>query len=374
MIRNILIVGAGFAGAIHARELAENNYKVTVIDKRDHIAGNCYDYVDDSGIRVHKYGPHLFHTSNQDVFTYLSRFTDWVEYEHKVVVKLNDNTNVPLPINIQTINTVFNKSFLYENEVRDYINKIRINKENIINAEDWLYDKIGQKLTNLFYRPYTKKMWDLDLREISYSVVKRIKFSFSNENRYFPNDTIQFLPLDGYTNMFEKIYDHNNIEVRLSEPFDKSMLSNYDFCFNSMPIDEYYDYQYGHLPYRSIKFTHNIVDEDTSSGHVTINYSDTSRHTRETWWHNIANHHVHNKKLFIKTQEEPCDYEDNNFERYYPVKTHDDKYGKIYKKYKNISEKNIDFIGRCGTYQYLDMHQVINQSMMNIKKWIKNNE
>ena len=128
MKSNILIVGAGFAGAIHARELAENNYKVTVIDKRDHIAGNCYDYIDDSGIRVHKYGPHLFHTSNQDVFTYLSRFTDWIKYEHKVVVKLNDNTNVPLPINMQTVNTVFNKSFLYENEVRDYINKIRINK------------------------------------------------------------------------------------------------------------------------------------------------------------------------------------------------------------------------------------------------------
>ncbi len=111
MKNNILIVGAGFAGAIHARELAENNHKVTVIDKRDHIAGNCYDYIDDSGIRVHKYGPHLFHTSNQDVFTYLSRFTDWVKYEHKVVVKLNDNKKVPLPINIQTVNAVFTNHF-----------------------------------------------------------------------------------------------------------------------------------------------------------------------------------------------------------------------------------------------------------------------
>ncbi len=374
MKNNILIVGAGFAGAIHARELAENNYKVTVIDKRNHIAGNCFDYIDESGIRVHRYGPHLFHTSNQDVFDYLSRFTDWVKYEHKVVVKLNNNLNVPLPINIETVNTVFNKSFLHEEDVRDYINKIRINKKNIINAEDWLYDKIGEKLTNLFYRPYTKKMWNLDLKEISYSVVKRIKFSFSQEERYFPNDSIQFLPLEGYTNMFRKIFDHKNIEIKLSKPFDKSMLNNYDFCFNSMPIDEYYNFEFGHLPYRSIKFTHNIVNKDTSSGHVTINYSDTSRHTRETWWHNIVNHHVQHKKLFIKTQEEPCNYEDNNFERYYPVKTHDDKYGKIYKKYKNILNQNMNFIGRCGTYQYLDMHQVINQSMMNIKKWIKDNE
>ena len=165
MKNNILIVGAGFAGAIHARELATNNYNVTIIDKRDHISGNCFDYVDASGIRVHRYGPHLFHTSNVKVFEYLSRFTEWVEYEHKVVIKLSDNTHVPLPINIDTINSIFNKSFTNQNEAKDYIQTLRLEKKNILNAEDWLYNKIGEKLTNLFYRPYTKKMWNLDLKE-----------------------------------------------------------------------------------------------------------------------------------------------------------------------------------------------------------------
>jgi len=374
MKNKILIVGAGFAGAIHARELAEHNFIVTVIDKRNHIAGNCYDYIDQSGIRVHHYGPHLFHTSNKNVFDYLSKFTKWINYEHKVVVRLPDQSLVPLPINIETINKVFDQSFINEDDVKEFLYKKSIKNMNIVNAEDWLYSKLGEQLTNLFYRPYTKKMWGLDLKEISYSIVKRIKFSFSKEKRYFPNDTIQCLPQKGYTSLFENIYDHENINLNLSTSFDSTMLKDFDFCFNSMPIDEFYNYCFGHLPYRSVKFTHDILNTDLSSGHVTINYSDSSIYTRETWWHNITNHHVKKNNLFIRTKEEPCGYEDNNFERYYPVKTHDDKYGKIYQKYKEISQNKMHFIGRCGTYQYLDMHQVINQSLMNVSKWIDSYE
>ena len=152
------------------------------------------------------------------------------------------------------------------------------------------------------------------------------------------------------------------------------MLKEFDYCFNSMPIDEYYDFRFGHLPYRSIKFKHETLDNDNSLGHVTINYSDSSKYTRETWWHNITNHHVHKKNLYIRTKEVPCNYEDNNYERYYPVKTHDDRFGKIYKKYLDLPKDKIEFIGRCGTYQYLDMHQVVNQSMININKWIRVND
>jgi len=374
MSDNILIVGAGFAGAVYARQLAEKDYHVTVIDKRDHIAGNCYDYVDDTGIRIHKYGPHLFHTSNMAVFDYLSRFTKWVKYEHKVVVRVGEKKFVPLPINIQTINTIFNKSFESEEDVKSFVDSLTIKNQEIINAQDWLYDKIGERLTNIFYRPYTKKMWDLDLKNLSYSVVKRIKFSFSNEERYFPNDSIQFLPDRGYTELFRNILDHKNINICLSEKFCKSSLKEYTYCFNSMPIDEYYDFKFGNLPYRSIKFKHLITESDTSSGHVTINYSDSSKHTRETWWHNIPGHHIQRKEVFIKTQEEPCDYKDNNYERYYPVKTSDDRFGRIYKKYRDLKEENIEFIGRCGTYQYLDMHQVVNQSLLNVNRWIKDHE
>ncbi len=374
MSNKILVVGAGFAGAVYARQLAEKGYHVTVIDKRNHIAGNCYDYVDNSGIRIHKYGPHLFHTSNMKVFEYLSRFTKWVKYEHKVVVRVGENKLVPLPINIETINTIFNKSFESEQEVKFFIDSLTIKNQEITNAQDWLYDKIGERLTNIFYRPYTKKMWDLDLIDLSYSVVKRIKFSFSNEERYFPNDSIQFLPDKGYTELFINLLDHENINICLSEKFSKSLLKEFNHCFNSMPIDEFYDFKFGNLPYRSIKFTHSITDSDNSSGHVTINYSDSSKHTRETWWHNIPGHHVQKKDLFVKTQEEPCDYKDNEYERYYPVKTSDNRFGEIYKKYSDLKEKKIDFIGRCGTYQYLDMHQVVNQSLLNVNRWIKDHE
>ncbi len=373
MKSRILIVGAGFAGAIHARELAESGYEVIIIDKRDHIAGNCYDYVDTSGIRIHKYGPHLFHTSNEKVHRYLSKFTSWVKYEHKVVVSIDDNNLVPLPINIETVNAVFNQALTNEQEVESYLKNIIIEKKQINNAEDWLFSKIGKDLTDIFYRPYTKKMWNLDLKDLSYKIVQRIKFSFSNEKRYFPNDTIQFMPSKGYTELFNKLLDHKNIQIFLSEEFNKSMLKDFVFCFNSMPIDEYFKFEYGTLPYRSIKFNHIILKADNSKGHVTINYSDSSKFTRETWWHNIPNHHEMDRGLFVKTIEEPCDYQDNNFERYYPVKTSDDKYGEIYKKYKMIKENKIDFIGRCGTYQYLDMHQVINQSLVNVNNWIKNN-
>ena len=374
MQNKILIVGAGFAGAIHARQLAEKGYRVTLIDKREHIGGNCYDYVDEeTSVRVHKYGPHLFHTSNKTVFDYLSKFTKWTKYEHRVVVEINKNKYVPLPINISTINTIFNQSFENEDDVRNYLDSLVIRKKQISNAEEWLYNKIGKELTNIFYRPYTKKMWGLDLKEVSHSIVKRIKFSFSDEDRYFPNDDIQYLPTKGYTYLFGNLLEHKNIDIQLSQEFDKSILSEFNFCFNSMPIDEFYDYRYGHLPYRSIKFIHSTESSDLSNGHVVINYSNDSQYTRETWWHNLPKHTYKDKGLYIKTKEIPCDYTENNLERYYPVKTHDDKYGKIYDKYKEINENQIQFIGRCGTYQYLDMHQVVNQSLMNITKWIKSN-
>ena len=161
-----------------------------------------------------------------------------------------------------------------------------------------------------------------------------------------------------------------------SDFFQKLIYSPYNVVGNkhNKYFDEFYDFKFGNLPYRSIKFKHSITESDTSSGHVTINYSDSSKHTRETWWHNIPGHHLKSRDLFIKTQEEPCDYKDNNYERYYPVKTPDDRFGEIYKKYRNLKEGNIEFIGRCGTYQYLDMHQVVNQSLLNVNRWIKDHE
>lgn len=373
MMTRILVVGAGLAGAVYARSLAERGCDVTVIDSRPHIAGNCFDYTEATGVRVHKYGPHLFHTSNKGVVAWLSQFTDWVDYQHRVVAQLPDGRLTPLPVNLDTVNAVFGKDLRHEAEVAALLGSVSVKKATINNAEDWLYSNIGPELTDLFFRPYTKKMWGHDLTEIEASVVQRISIRTDRNNLYFPNDTFQAMPKDGYTEIFKKIFDHDRIDIKLSTPFEHSMLADYDACFNSMPIDEFFDFELGHLPYRSIRFHVHEEDLTASPEHVTINYTDSGPFTRETWWHNIPNHHTRNTGKVLRTVEEPCDYQDNNMERYYPIKTADGRFDSLYRQYKSKSEEisNLHFIGRCGTYQYLDMHQVINQSLMGAAKWIK---
>jgi UDP-galactopyranose mutase len=360
-VARILVVGAGFAGAVHARELAEAGHDVEVIDKRDHIAGNCYDYVHASGVRVHRYGPHLFHTSNQRVVDWLSRFTQWLPYEHEVVARLPDDRLVPIQ-NLQT-----------SEEVATLLKSRAIVREPIASAEDHLFSYIGPELTNLFFRPYTKKMWDMDLSEVDAAVVRRLQIRTDRERRYFPGDTFQAMPAEGYTCLFERVLDHDNIHVRLGESFSPEVADRYDACFNSMPIDEYYGYDLGELPYRSIRFHLTEQPAAGASVHAVVNYTHDGPFTRETWWHNIAGHQPHPGNTVLRTVEEPCDYKDNNRERYYPVKTSDGRYDKLYQQYAERSSRNrhMNFIGRCGTYQYLDMHQVINQSLAGVTKWLE---
>lgn len=368
----ILVVGAGFAGAAYARTLAESGCTVTVIDKRPHIAGNCFDYVHETGVRVHAYGPHLFHTSNERVVRWLSRFTEWTPYSHKVVARLSDGRDLPLPVNLDTVNGVFGLSLETEAEVRDQLAKVSVARSSIDNAEDWLYANIGPELTNLFFRPYTKKMWQLDLTETDAKVVQRIKIRTDRNDLYFPEDTFQAMPTAGYTALFANILDHQLIDVRLSTKFDHRMLAEYDYCFNSMPIDEYFDCVHGELPYRSIRFHLTQEPVEKAETHATINYTDSGPYTRETWWHTIPAHRVVETAHVLKTIEEPCDYKDNSFERYYPVKTSDARYDRLYELYLEEAKRlsGMQFIGRCGTYQYLDMHQVINQSLVNCQKWL----
>ncbi len=373
-MNSILIVGAGFAGAVHARELADAGYNVEVIDRRSHIAGNAFDEVTPEGIRVHRYGPHLFHTNNSKVIDWLSKFGEFVAYEHRVEALLSDNRLVPLPVNRKTINSVFGTDFQNADQIKNFLRQVSIPIDTPRNAAEFLYSNIGETLTNLFFRPYTKKMWSLDLEDLSAEVVKRIPIRFDDENRYFPSDQYQLMPKLGYTNLFESIFDHRRIKVSLDTEFDHGMVSAHAHCFNSMAIDQYFDFQFGPLPYRSIKFHHAIVDSNTSQpGYgATINFTDDQAYTRRTHWDRIPGHIVQEQGLRIVTTEEPCDYVDNDFERYYPVKTSDNRFGEIYKRYKNLSEQlpNITFIGRCGTYQYLDMHQVINQSLISATNWI----
>lgn len=369
----ILIVGAGFAGAVYGRELAEAGYHVEIIDQRDHIAGNAYDAVDENGVRVHKYGPHLFHTSNEKVFDWISTFGEMIPYRHSSQALLEDGRLVPMPINRETLEVMFDTTLSNEAEVEALLASQAVPIKTPKNAGEYLLSRIGTTLTDLFFRPYTKKMWGLELEDMDASVVKRIPIRTDYSRDYFPNDAFQVLPKEGYTALFRAILDHPNINVTLNTTFDKTMLADAQWCFNSMAIDEYFDQCFGELPYRSIRFYNETRAVDAVSGATVVNYTNTGPFTRETRWGLLPDHIVTPGSQTTVTLEEPCSYQDNNFERYYPVKTADGRYQAVYQQYADAASKidGISFIGRCGTYQYLDMHQVINQSLTHCHKWIK---
>jgi UDP-galactopyranose mutase len=369
----ILIVGCGFAGATIARELADAGWEIDVIDQRPHIAGNAFDEVDPNGIRVHRYGPHLFHTSNKRVVDWVTRFGEFVRYEHRVQALLPNGRCVGLPVNRKTINEVFGLSLASGEAVRAFLRTQAKVIAEPANAAEHLAANIGVLLTDLFFRPYTKKMWGLELEDMDSSVVKRIPVRDDDEDRYFPTDAYQMMPCFGYTRVFENMLDHPLIRVRLNQSFDVKIRAGYAHCFNSMPIDAFFDYRFGSLPYRSIRFHHHTVPFDHERGRTaTINYTDDGPLTRETDWSRLPCHVVARSPNKTITREEPCDYTENNHERYYPVKTSDGRYQTVYEQYKALTGegRNMTFIGRCGTYQYLDMHQVINQSLMLAADWI----
>ncbi|HQT47594.1 MAG TPA: UDP-galactopyranose mutase, partial [Acidocella sp.] len=228
----ILVVGAGFSGAVHARVLAQAGHRVRVIDQRGHIAGNAYDHVDANGIRVHAYGPHLFHSKNQKVIDWISQFGAFVPYVHKVRARLPSGVAVPLPINLDTVNAVFGTAYESAEQVRAHLASVSLPIAEPGNAAEHLYANIGRELTDLFFRPYTKKMWGLALEEMSAAVVKRIPLRFDRVDTYFADDEVQMMPRDGYTALVAAILDHPMIKVALGVAFEKAILRDYDFCFN----------------------------------------------------------------------------------------------------------------------------------------------
>ncbi|HEY4042811.1 MAG TPA: FAD-dependent oxidoreductase [Rhodopila sp.] len=369
----ILVVGAGFAGAVYARTLAEAGCTVHVIDRRDHIGGNAADWVDANGVRVHRYGPHLFHTNAAPVFDWLRRFAAWTPYLHKVRAILPDGRFAPLPVNLDTINTVFAVTLRTEAEGAAFLRRVAVPIADPDNAGQHLRSRIGDVLTDLFFRPYTRKMWGLELEEMDASVVRRLPIRFDANDLYFPDDRHQALPASGYTALFEAIFDHPNISVALSVDYVPGMERSYDFCFNSMAIDEFFDYRLGELPYRSLRFHHKTVSQWDNQPYSVRNYTDDGKFTREAWWHCLPGHLAHETGRRTITVEEPCDYRRNNNERYYPVKTADGRYQELYQHYRALADSlpNMVFIGRCGTYQYLDMDQVINQSLAGARRWLE---
>jgi UDP-galactopyranose mutase len=368
----VLIVGAGFAGGVYARTLADAGCTVHVIDRRDHIAGNAADWIDANGIRVHRYGPHLFHTNMTPVFMWLQRFGTWTPYRHRVRAILPDGRVAPLPVNLETIATVFNVALKSEAEAADFLCSVAVRIANPANAGDYLRSRIGDVLTDLFFRPYTRKMWGCELEEMDASIVRRLPIRFDTNDQYFPSERHQALPFDGYTALFRNIFAHPAISVALSIDYGPGMEQGYDFCFNSMAIDEFFNCQLGELPYRSLRFHHKTVTQWDDQPYSIRNYTNDGKFTREAWWHCLPGHLDHETGRRTVTVEEPCDYRDNANERYYPVKTADGRYQALYQQYRGLAAElpNMAFIGRCGTYQYLDMDQVISQSHAGARRWL----
>jgi UDP-galactopyranose mutase len=361
-----LVVGAGFAGTVLAERLAtQANKKVLIIDKRNHIAGNAYDYYNNDGILIHKYGPHIFHTNSKEVFEYLSQFTPWRPYEHKVLGSV-DGQLVPIPINLNTINKLYNLN-LCSADVETFFEERAEKVDRIKTSEDVVVSKVGRELYEKFFRGYTRKMWDLDPSELDASVTARVPTRTNRDDRYF-TDTYQAMPLYGYTHMFSNMLSHKNIKVMLNTDYKEiiDIIPFKNLIFTG-PIDEYFNYCYGKLPYRSLEFKFETVDKEVFQPTGTVNYPNEQLYTRITDFKYLTGQ-VHPKTSIVyefpKAEGDP----------YYPVPRPEN--AELYKKYQQLAStiKNTFFVGRLATYKYYNMDQVVAQALTTFKKIMQGQE
>jgi len=356
-----LIVGAGFAGSVLAERLAsQRGERCLVIDKRNHIAGNAYDRHDDAGLLVHQYGPHIFHTNSKQIFDHLSLFTDWRHYEHRVLGQV-DGKLVPIPINRTTLNKLYGLDLRTDEEAEAYLETRAEPVETIRTSEDVVVSKVGRELYEKFFRGYTRKQWGMDPSELDKSVTARVPTRTNTDDRYF-TDEFQFMPKHGYTRMFEKMLNHPNIKVMTQTDFReiRSEVSYRRLIFTG-PIDEYFDFRFGKLPYRSLKFDHRTVDQEWFQETGTVNYPQTEAYTRISEYKYMTGQ-VHPKTTI--TYEIPSAEGDP----YYPVPRAEN--AELYKKYEQLalSTSNVWFVGRLATYRYYNMDQVVGQALATFRR------
>jgi UDP-galactopyranose mutase len=350
-----LVVGAGFSGAVVASQMARRfNKRVMLVDRRSHVGGNAFDHRDDAGIMVHKYGPHIFHTQSKDVFDYLSQFTQWRNYDHRVLASV-DGKLVPIPINLDTVNILHGLN-LKVDELEGYLESIAEKRPIIRTSEDVVVSRVGRDFYEKMFRGYTRKQWGLDPSELDSSVTARIPVRLNRDDRYF-SDMYQAMPLQGFTRMFENMLDHPNIKIVLNTDYRDVLDSvRYRELVYTGPVDEFFDYRFGRLPYRSLKFRHQTLNQERLQPVAVINYPNDHEYTRVTEFKHLTGQ-AHAKTSVV--YEYPCDGGDP----YYPIPRAEN--AALYKQYEALAARNaeIHFSGRLATYKYYNMDQVVAQAL-----------
>lgn len=350
-----LVVGAGFAGSTVARELADAGCNVHVIDKRPHIAGNAYDEIDAQGILVHRYGPHIFHTNSERIFEYLSRFTAWHPYEHRVLGVV-DGKQYPFPINRDTLNLLYGLN-LDEAGAAEWFEKVREPREPVRSSEDVVLNSVGRDLYEKFFLNYTRKQWGLEPSQLKAGVAARIPTRTNTDDRYF-TDTFQAMPLHGYTKMFENMLDHPNIRIETGVDFAEiDNIGSYAHVVYTGPIDAYYGYRLGRLPYRSLSFEHEHLAGVSQFQPVgTVNYPNEHVYTRITEFKHLTGQ-SHPGTSIVR------EYPQAEGDPYYPIPR--DENEALLKRYEELglAEKNVTFVGRLAQYRYYNMDQVVGAAL-----------
>jgi UDP-galactopyranose mutase len=359
-----LIVGAGFAGSVLAERLAAGSgQRVLLIDRRPHIGGNAFDHYDADGILVHRYGPHVFHTNAPHVAAYLSRFTRWRAYEHRVLAQV-DGTLVPIPINLTTINRLYGLS-LQPAEAKAFLAARAETVATIRTSEDVVVSQVGRELYEKFFRGYTRKQWGMDPSELDKAVTSRVPTRTNTDDRYF-GDSFQKMPLHGYSRMFENMLDHRNIKIMLNvDCREIEHEVRYDRLIYTGPIDEFFDYRFGKLPYRSLHFRHETLDQEIFQSVAVVNYpSDEVPHTRITEYKHLTGQ-KHSKTSI--TYEYPAAEGDP----YYPVPRVEN--AALFRRYQILADAmpHVTFVGRLATYRYYNMDQVVAQALSTYARLVK---
>ena len=355
-----LIVGAGFAGSILAERLASRlGQRVLIVEKRPHIGGNAYDRYDDAGVLIHPYGPHIFHTNSADVFDHLSKFTEWRPYQHRVLASV-DGQNVPVPINLDTVNRLYGLN-LTSFQVDEFFASVAETPESIRNSEDVVVAKVGRELYNKFFRGYTRKQWGLDPSELDASVTSRVPTRTNRDDRYF-TDTYQAMPLNGYTRMFERMLAHPNIKVMLNTDYREiADLVPWRHMIYTGPVDAFFDFTHGKLPYRSLEFRHQTLAQEQFQQVGTVNFPNDFAYTRVSEFkHLTGQKHAATSVVY--------EYPRADGDPYYPVPRPEN--ADLYRKYETEAERleDVSFVGRLATYKYYNMDQVVAQALTLFKK------